>query len=177
MALLFPVLLILSAASALLGGSDPPRADKGPPTQSSTGQGVTTASKEITKQKTSPPSKGQTVPKKQDRSPGNKKTEAGKEATTQKVPTPGTSDRGETGAKKAAGDYYRAVGRGDWDYTYDHLDSTTKKSNRVQSQAPGGPDQRGEAATSPSRRVVLCPRGSGSSAPRPRWRAASSCRP
>ena len=32
----------------------------------------------------------------------------------------------KAGAEQAAGDYYRASGRGDWDYTYDHLDATTQ---------------------------------------------------
>jgi hypothetical protein len=61
LALMFPVLFIMSAATNLLGGSDTPRADKTPPNQSTTGQGGTTAKKEASKEKTSPPPKNSPV--------------------------------------------------------------------------------------------------------------------
>ncbi len=32
------------------------------------------------------------------------------------------------GAEEAAGEYYRAAGAGDWDYTYEHLDSETQSA-------------------------------------------------
>ena len=37
------------------------------------------------------------------------------------------ADDTETEAEEAAGDYYRAVGLEDWDYTYENLDSQTKR--------------------------------------------------
>lgn len=85
------------------------------------GQLKDTGKSGTTKEKTSPPPKGKTAPKK-DGSPGNKKSGAGKETTTK---SKGTSARDKAGAEKAAGDYYRAAGRQDFDYTYDHLDSQT----------------------------------------------------
>jgi serine/threonine protein kinase len=43
---------------------------------------------------------------------------------TTAVPAPDLLDSAEV--EEAAGDYYRAAGAGDWDYTYDHLDSETR---------------------------------------------------
>ncbi len=54
------------------------------------------------------------------------------ESTTYASPESTTGSYGqstkeiEADAEQAAGDYYRAVGAEDWDYTYDHLDSETR---------------------------------------------------
>ncbi len=51
----------------------------------------------------------------------------GSTQTTQPEAT-SSADTGnlQAGAEQAAGDYYRASGSQDWDYTYDHLDSPTQ---------------------------------------------------
>lgn len=128
LALLFPVLLIVSAASALLGGLEPPRADKGAPTQPSTDRGDTTARKEVSKEKASPPPKERTVTKQsKNRPPENNKPGAEGGTTKQRGPSPSTN-ASEAGAEKAAGDYYRKAGLKDWEYTYSHLVTETRGS-------------------------------------------------
>ncbi len=43
-----------------------------------------------------------------------------------KSTTPGADDT-EAEAEETAGDYYRAAGLRDWEYTYEHLDSATRR--------------------------------------------------
>ena len=50
---------------------------------------------------------------------------ASPEATSDDSYTP-SAEEAVAGAEEAAGDYYRAAGLEDWDYTYEHLDAETQ---------------------------------------------------
>ncbi len=59
-------------------------------------------------------------------SPKEKTSPSPKEKTIPKKSKDQSSSTNASEAEEAAGDYYRAAGRQDWNYTYDNLDSTTK---------------------------------------------------
>jgi hypothetical protein len=114
------VLLLVGCVIALLGcgGEEHTGSSEG---QSEDAVGVPEEKGQLTTTVSVPPPEVTTAPE---------PTTASPEPTTSN-PTTSAPDKPrpegfEAQAEEAAGDYYRAAGRGDWAYTYEHLDSETQ---------------------------------------------------
>ena len=115
------VLLVGGGAVALLSSGGEERSSPSED-QPQGAVGVPEEPKEVTTSVSAPPLEVTTAPEPTTGSPGPTTSEP-----TTAVPDEPGPEGFEAQAEEAAGDYYRAAGREDWDYTYEHLDSATQR--------------------------------------------------